>query len=171
MYRLFGGLGVSEQAPVRAALTSYATSAVADDWPAMENGGESPKTLDALNMLYGAVLAVPAPDERSAVLFEGLLSQLNVITESRRIRLHLAEGVVPNVIWLVLFTGAFMTLGFTFFFGLRNAVVQLLMTGMLAIVIFLALFVAVIIDHPFTGTVRVSPDALELVVNDFGSPP
>ena len=41
------------------------------------------------------------------------------------------------------------------------------MTGMLALVIFMALFVTVSIDHPFTGPIHVKPEALKLVLDDF----
>ena len=64
-----------------------------------------------------------------------------------------------------------MLLGFTFFFGLQNLRVQMLMTGMLAVVIFLALFVALSISHPFTGPVPVSTEPIELVVEDFAKTP
>jgi hypothetical protein len=33
--------------------------------------------------------------------------------------------------------------------------------------IFLALFVAITIDHPFTGPVRATAEAFELVIADF----
>ena len=64
-----------------------------------------------------------------------------------------------------------MTVGFTFFFGLENLRAQVLMSGMLALVIFLALFVAMSIDHPFTGPVSVEPEAIKLVLDDFRAPP
>ena len=31
-----------------------------------------------------------------------------------------ADGIVPAIIWVVLFGGAFLTIGFTFFFGAEN---------------------------------------------------
>jgi hypothetical protein len=169
-YRLSNGFDAASRAALKKALTAYAGSVVDEDWPAMSEGGESPAALAALNNLYDVALAVPANDARTATVLDALLAQLDTITDSRRERLTLAEGVVPNVIWLVLFIGALMTLGFTFFFGLRNAVVQLLMTAMLSILIFLALLVAAVIDHPFTGTIRVLPTAMELVVRDFSDP-
>jgi hypothetical protein len=167
MFRLSSSLDAGVRAPIHAALAQYGESAVADDWPAMERSGESTKTLRSLDDLYAIVLAMPAPDEKGAALFQSLLSELSAITESRRERLTLAQGIVPDLLWLVLFIGAFVTLGFTFFFGLRNLIVQLLMSGMLALLIFLALFVAVSIDHPFTGTVSVRPHAMELAIKDF----
>jgi hypothetical protein len=171
MYRLSAGIDTASAETLRAALTDYARSAVEDDWPAMAEESESPKTLAALNALYAATLAVPAADGRGTVLLNSLLGELDVVTEARRERLTLADGIIPGVIWLVLFSGAALTLGFTFFFGLRNLRAQLLMSGMLALVIFLSLFVALSIDHPFTGSVRVPPEPIALVLHDFGTPP
>lgn len=168
MYRLTGGLDPAAQPPLRDALTSYARSVIADDWPAMASGEQSQKTRSALDALYAATLALPAADPRGAVLLADMLTRLDLVTEARRVRLTLSEGIVPGVIWLVLFIGAAMTLGFTFFFGLENLRAQVLMTGMLAVVIFLALFVAISINHPFTGSVRVPPKPIEMVLLDFG---
>ena len=41
------------------------------------------------------------------------------------------------------------------------------MTAMLALVISMSLFIVVSLDHPFTGSVRVSAEALEAVLEAF----
>ncbi len=41
-----------------------------------------------------------------------------------------------------------------------------MMTGMLALLIFGALFVVVVIDHPFSGPVKVTPEPLVSVLAD-----
>jgi hypothetical protein len=60
-----------------------------------------------------------------------------------------------------------VTLSFTCFFGAQSIRAQTLMTGMLAAVIFMALFVAVEIDHPFTGPVSVGPEAMRIALEGF----
>ena len=81
-------------------------------------------------------------------------------------------ALVPAIIWVVLFGGAFLTVGFTFFFGAENLRAQSLMTGALSILIFAGLLTVVEIGHPFAGTVKVGPEALAAVVKDFaGGPP
>ena len=171
MYRLSAGIAPPGDKAIRDVLTAYGRAAIDNGWPAMTAGEESPESRIALDKLYTAILALPIAGERDAVLLETMLGRVNEITDARRERLALSEGVVPNVIWLVLFTGAIMVLGFTFFFGLQNLRVQMLMTGMLAVVIFLALFVALSISHPFTGPVAVSAEPIELVVEDFAKTP
>jgi hypothetical protein len=171
LYRLAGGLDFDEHLTVGDALSRYAASVIDDDWPAMARGEEGAATREALNAVYTAALALGVDDARKAVLLDAILTQLDLITDARRERLALAEGVVPHVLWLVLFLGAAMTIGFTFFFGLENLRAQVLMAGMLALVIFLALFVAMSISHPFTGPVSVTPEQIELLLDDFASTP
>lgn len=165
--RLAGGFSPAEVEALRRAVGAYAHSVVSDDWPAMATGKRAAKPLETLNSLYAVAIAIVPSDERGAVLLETLLTQLDRVTEARRTRLNLADGILPDMIWLVLSIGAALTVGFTFFFGLENLRVQMLMTGMLALLIFLALFVALSIDHPFTGPAAVEPTAIERLLSDF----
>ena len=72
----------------------------------MAKGEESPEARRALTGVYRAVLALPVDVPRDAVLLDALLTQVDLVTDARRERVGLAEGVVPNAIWLVLFIGA-----------------------------------------------------------------
>ena len=170
-YRVAGGLDPDARQTLRDALSRYAESVIRDDWPAMSKRSESAKSRHALNATYTATLALGVDTARDAVLFDALLTQLDLVTDARRERLALAAGVVPMLIWLVLFIGAALTLGFTFFFGLENLRAQVMMAGILALVIFLALFVTVSISHPFAGPVSVTPEPIALVLEDFAKPP
>jgi hypothetical protein len=67
----------------------------------------------------------------------------------------------------VLSGGAILTIGFTLFFGAENLRAQVMMTGILAFLIFSGLLIITAIDHPFAGTVRVQPEALLAVLEDF----
>ena len=97
-----------------------------------------------------------------------ILEQLDVITQARRARIVAAAGIMPGIIWLVLFAGAFVTIGFTFFFGSQNVKAQAVMTGGLTLLIFAGLLIIVSIDHPFAGSVHVGPEPLEQALADFG---
>jgi high-affinity Fe2+/Pb2+ permease len=69
----------------------------------------------------------------------------------------------------VLFGGAVLTVGFTFFFATESLRAQTLMTGALTALIFSGMLIIVAIDHPFAGSVKVMPEALSAVLNDLGS--
>lgn len=168
LYRLSGGLDEEPGKALRQNLDDYCKAAITGDWPAMEQGRDSAHVREALDHAYATILAVHPADPRGGALLSEVLRQLDLVTQARRDRLVTAAGTVPGVVWLVLFAGAILTISFTFFFGTQNVVVQTLMTGMLSLLIFAGLFVIVAIDRPFAGTVKVQPEALHAVLEEFG---
>jgi hypothetical protein len=167
IYRLSAGTE-PEAVTTRAALGNYLTLAVTRDWPQMAREHESPAVTQALNALYAATLRYTRSGERPAGASVELFHQLDVMTSARRTRLQLAVGIVPSVLWFALVVGGILTVGFTFFFGTANFSAQVMMTGILAVIVFIGLFVIVAIDHPFTGPVFVDSEPLQRVLTDFG---
>lgn len=153
---------------LRTAVVGYARSAIEDEWPAMALESESHSTTRALNNVYSTALALGAAGTRETADMAEVFTQLDNVTSARRIRLHLATGLVPGVVWAALFAGALLTVAFTLFFGSENLPAQISMTGVLSVLVTLGLVVIVSIDHPFTGPVRVRPDPLEAVLVDLG---
>ena len=171
IYRMAEGIGGPPGAALYESLTKYLDAAINQDWPAMERGGESHVATHALDGVYVALLTYNPDDRRGSMLAAEVVHQLDQVTQARRARLVLASGIVPGVIWFVLFGGAFLTVAFTFFFGTQNLRAQTVMTGALTVLIFAGLLIIVAIDHPFAGTVKVTPEALSAVLRDFGPQP
>jgi len=169
VYRLSYGLAEEPATSLRARLGAYLAATISDDWPAMEHANESSSARLALDAVYESVLVSLTPQGRDGAVVAEILHQLDVITQERRARIAAADGTVPGVIWPVLFGGAMVTVGFTFFFGTQNLLAQSLMTGLLSVVIFSALLIVVVIDRPFSGAVTVKPDALDKVLVEFGT--
>jgi Na+/melibiose symporter-like transporter len=167
LYRLAAG-SEPEAAGAKAALNNYLRLAIDRDWPAMAKEKESRDVTRALDGLYAAILRLPETEVRKSAALAEMLKQLDEMTESRRTRLHLATGIVPTMLWVVLCCGAVMTIGFTFFFGTKNLGAQITMTGILAVIVFMGLLVIVSFDHPFTGPVHVDAAPLQIVLDDFG---
>ncbi len=167
LYRLSHGLGGGGEA-VRHELTGYLKEVIENDWPAMSRGQLSPRGTQSVDDIYRALLADPSNDPRSVATYAQMSAEIDALTQARRLRFALAGGVVPGVIWAVLLLGAAATVGYTFFFGNSSEVAQVLMTGLLAIVIFMGLLVIVAVNHPFTGDVSVGPEPLEFVLRELG---
>jgi Na+/melibiose symporter-like transporter len=166
VYRLVAGPEPEKQA-TREALANYLKLAIAKDWPQMALEKESRETTQALDALYAAALRLTEEGTKeSAVSFE-LFKELDTITEARRVRLHIATGIVPGVIWMVLFSGAVLTVSFTFFFATKNLPAQVMMTGILSVLVFMGLLVIVEIDHPFTGPSHVDSESLQAVLENI----
>jgi hypothetical protein len=170
VYRLSYGMADAPATSLRTRLSDYLAATISDDWPAMEHANESPSARRALDAVYGSILVSLSAQSDSALVAE-TLHQLDEITQARRSRIAAADGTVPGVIWPVLFGGAAVTIGFTFFFGTQNLLAQSLMTGLLSVMILSGLFIVLVIDRPFSGAVTVKPDALAKVLAEFGPTP
>jgi hypothetical protein len=167
VFRLSHGIDDPGGTELREAMRNYLAATVAVDWPAMDRGIFGSTTLparEALDGLYTALLKIDSARAVRIPLMSEALHQLDVIAQSRRARLIASEGTVPTVIWLLLFGGAVMTIGFTFFFGMESLAAQTLMTGLLSVLIFSELLAIVAIDRPFSGIVKVEPHALANVL-------
>lgn len=168
LYRLSDGLGHEAGAALRGKLTAYLKSAVAEDWPEMQRGGSSEETTRKLSDLYGAALAAAAPAGGESAVLSKIFDELSIVTQARRDRNALAAGVVPGIIWVVLVAGGIMTVGSAFFFTSQNLFAQVVMTGMLSVIVCLAILAVISISYPFTGPVGVGPAPLTGLLGDFG---
>ncbi len=167
IYHLLPGLDPAQAVATRNALTAYLKSVVTDEWRAMEQGRANHPTWQALGNIYTALLSNQQTAKGDAAVKAEIFNQLNTLTQVRQIRLRAAEGDVPKPLWVVLFGGAILTIAFTFFFGTKNLRAQTLMTGLLSVLIFSELLIAVALDRPFTGGIRETPDAIIHVLKDF----
>lgn len=171
IYGLAAGFGEDTATTLRARVSAYLTSILEDEWPLMAFGHESSKTNQALVSLYAALVRIRPGDLHDQNLQQELYRELDKLTEARRARLVMAEGTVPGAIWFVLFFGALLTIGFTFLFATHNVVIQCLMVGALAALVFSALLVIIAIDRPFTGAVVVSQQSIRTVLEDLQALP
>ena len=174
IFRLSHGVDNETGAELRDALGKYLAIAVAIDWPAMDRGtiGEQTRPArQALDNVYSSLLKIVGMQNVSTVLVSDIMRQLDIIAQARRARLIASEGTVPGVIWALLFGGAVLTIGFTFFFGARSLSAQTVMTGILSILIFSELLAIVAIDRPFSGAVKVEPRSLTNILELYTNRP
>jgi Na+/melibiose symporter-like transporter len=166
LYRLTSG-PAPEVSAARNGLDTYLKLAIERDWPQMAEERESSDVTHALDELYAATIRLADKGQAPSAVVTEMFRQLDIITQARRTRLHLASGIVPDILWYVLFIGAFLTIGFTFFFATENLSAQIMMTGILSVLVLMGLLVIVSIDHPFAGPVHIESDPLQKVLDDF----
>jgi len=171
IYGLSAGLDAGDAAELRSRVSAYLESILAQEWPAMAAGHWSPATTAALRRVYQVVVRYQPTDMRDSDLQQELYRELDRLTEARRERLVMAEGTVPDVIWFVLLLGATLTIGFTFLFGTQYVIIQSVMTGVLAALIFSAILVVIAVDRPFSGAVVVSREPIRTVLEDMQAGP
>jgi uncharacterized protein DUF4239 len=110
-----------------------------------------------LRILFNQIDATSIPNRE---LYAESLRCLNNLAEYRRMRIFAGNDTVPPVIWLVLLVGGVFAVSYTFLFGMKNIRAQYLITTTLTVTITSILFLIYVLDHPFTGTTRVSLEPL-----------
>jgi hypothetical protein len=172
VFRLSDGVGPDVAENIRAAAHRYGVVLVTKEGPILARGGlVSVEATDALSALYAAVLTADPRTLEQSDAYQDLLAALTALSDGRRDRLELAGSTVPEVVWIALFGGAILNVAFTLFFGTRHIWVQMVMSGMLSAVIFMALFAIITMDHPFFGSVRVSMEPIAYVLLSVGKQP
>ena len=144
---------------VAAQLRSYARLVVEKEWPAMAEGNSSPEAWNEYNQLWRIYHEFTPPDEHQGAWYAESLQRLNELGDLRRERLLSVHSGVPGIIWAVLLGAGTITIGFTLFFGTRNARTQGLMIACLSVTIGLVLLSISALEHPFAGITRVEPEA------------
>lgn len=155
LYRFSEGFSVPFCEKIRKSLIEYADSVVVDEWPCMEHGMESAKTVAAMNTIWKVYLQYNPADSRESVLYTQSIALLDDLRSARQNRVLSSKTLIPGIMWFVLISGAMITVIFSFFFGSPNLKAQIGMTALLAVTIALFLLLLVQLDNPFFGPVSV----------------
>ena len=149
---------------IRQGLMDYTASVCNDELKRMSEGEITLHSNRAMARLITVFYQIDEKSVPNRELYAESLTRLNNLAQYRRIRIFAGNDTVPFAVWLVLLVGGVITISYTYFFGMRNIQSQYLMTGALTVTITLILVLIYILDHPFTGTSKVSTEPLKQVL-------
>jgi hypothetical protein len=132
-------------------------------------GESSPRAWALIDEIRLTVQNMNPETDVELVLYEQGLERVHDLADARRDRLVEAWEGIPVILWVVLVVGAIVTVGFTYLFGMDSTTTHTLMVAALALVIGLVLFTIGSLEYPFSGDVRLSPEAFELVLKRFAT--
>jgi hypothetical protein len=74
---------------------------------------------------------------------------------------------VSGVLWLVLVIGAVPAVTYPLLFSCRQQSIQVVVAGSVMMIVMLGLLVTVSLQHPFSGTVAIEPEAFRQLLQSF----
>lgn len=158
---------------IRELLVSYPKLVASSEWPLLADGESDSGTTATLNSLREEVLSLPSTPDQVKSARERALERLREITDLRRDRLDQAGGLDHTGRFMLIGTlvGAVGMVVFPLLIGftarLRHVLQMGVMAGVLAVVCVLCLGMT----HPFSGVLRVQPEAFTSVVDELGGIP
>jgi hypothetical protein len=169
VFRLAHPLPDPEGRQLQELARSYAQVVVDEEWALMAQGRTSPRAWDLLDEMTIGFENVEVRTKAEQVLYGEALDRINELADARNARIVESGEGIPTALWGVLVVGGIMVVGFTYLFGLDNSLAHMLMVAALALLISSILFSIGLLEYPFSGSVRVGPEAFELVLERFES--
>jgi hypothetical protein len=165
---VYRDVGAFAQGPqIRAQLREYVELVSGEEFAAMRSGRESARADAMVELIHREIRDLPVKSRSQADVHIELLGNMNAALADRDERLNLDATGLNGLMWAILFSGAVVTVGFTYLFGFKERVMQNLMIGALGMMIGLVLFLAVALDYPFRGSITVGPEAFETLSSTF----
>jgi Protein of unknown function (DUF4239) len=151
---------------LRQKVREYTVFVIEEAWPAQKRG--QGQMIDGgtviLDDFQAKLYSFQAGNASQAALHAETLRGYNSLLEYRRLRIDAVGGGLSNVMWAVIWVGAAISIGIAYFFNIPDiklhAILVALMGGFLAMV----LFMIVINDKPFYGSVSISSDPYKLIL-------
>lgn len=172
-----GRLGRSLPSPQREEIqrltTEYAKVMIEQEWPAMAKEQVSPRGRQIMTELWTLLPATDTRTPQQQAAVQQALSELSAMSQHRRIRVLESRTELPAILWIVLMTGAIVTVGASCLFGVEDFKVHALQVGALSLTISIVLVAIADIDHPFDGIVHVTPSSFQYALDSLNpaSPP
>lgn len=174
IFRDTAGLPDAIAAPLRTDLRRYLETVINVEWPAQQAGHISGAGWSLLEDTQLRIADYEPQTKSQTALQQEWLRSLNQLYALRRHRLLAAQGHVPPLVWWVILLGGAITVGYTYLFGATRFLMHLILTAAVTLMLTLDVILIVQLDYPFRGTVSVSAEAYETVLDHMrrlSSPP
>jgi Protein of unknown function (DUF4239) len=170
LYGLYGSVS-SLPEPSRSLLQNdlrdYARKVIDVGWPAQRRGEivvENSTTLDKFQREFEAF---EPRTEKEKILAATIPLEFDSLEESRSIRLDSVRAELPHPLWALIVLGGLICIVATWFFHTESLKMHLWMTGLLAGLLGLMIYMVAVLDNPYRGTVSVSPAPFERVYDQM----
>lgn len=166
LYRLSTGYPEPLQHNLQQAIRHYTDHAINVEWPSMAahvHDGVADNPIGATG-LWQLVGSFTPNDSRQSILADKSYDQLQLIGEDRALRYMYGNEDFPSVVWLVIYAGLIITIGFSYFFGLETFPSQALMCGIFSSLLGLTILAILELAHPYQGAVVVSDSPLKFAI-------
>jgi hypothetical protein len=154
-------IGAAFSEPMRSrldnAVIQYTETVVQDEWPQMARKHYQAGKVGA-HELWAVVLSYHPADGREQLLMDKAIDELNEISQTRSQRLLFYDDDLPSIVWVVIYLGCAITIGFSYFFGGDIFRAQLAMCLFFSILLGMTILAILELAHPYQGVVVISDE-------------
>lgn len=159
IFRAVNGLQDSAKTAFRSHLDSYAREVTYKEWDMMKSGTDSKVAWKLFDSLWNEILKYEPHNPKEATFYNKVIDNMEQLGDLRRLRILSMGSMIPGFMWLVVFLGGMITLGFTYFFAGEKVNIQMWMTGIVSFCLMLFLTLIILMDNPFSSSIAIDADA------------
>ncbi|MGO9606808.1 MAG: DUF4239 domain-containing protein [Candidatus Binataceae bacterium] len=157
LYKLGAGFSEPMRTQLDSAVLEYTHNVVEKEWPQMANNTYRAEKGRALK-LWSVILSYHTADSREQMLVDKAIDQLNIIGQARNERILFYDDDLPSVVWLIIYLGCAITIGFGYFFGSNVFRAQAAMCAFFSIMLGITILAILELAHPYQGTVTITDE-------------
>lgn len=173
LYWQVSGVPVAERDQIRALTREYTTRVVNREWALMDQKRSDPKADDLLVAVRAEITGLPAESDRELSTRDQALQSVRTVADERRARIEQAtnsSSLLTLLLWATII-GAVAMVAYPLLMGfsteLRHVTSIVVLAGTLAFTVYFA----VELDDPFSGLIKVEPDAFTTALAEFARIP
>ena len=167
LYRSSAAFTQPFESDIHSLIKEYVDIVINEEWTSLGRGEESLKAREILKNIWTLYTAYEPKAKKEEIFLAESVHKLDELREIRRLRIIDSRTGVHPILWFVLIVGAITIVSFTFFFGSDKFINHAIMASVLSAIIALILLTILSFSFPFTGSVRIEPQAFQQVISYY----
>jgi predicted PurR-regulated permease PerM len=145
------------------AYLDFVYNVIDDEFPSMEKMQSSTKTTLSFNNVFREMERLNPKNPIQIQLVTEMFRHLNELSTYRGLRNSSLETEIPPPIWLPIILGALITIFCAMLLDVEHVRLHVSLNTMLGIFIAVFLFIIVLLDHPYTGSLSIKPKSYQKI--------
>ncbi|MHB8206033.1 bestrophin-like domain [Mucilaginibacter sp.] len=151
----------AEMKPLMNSYINYVHYVINEEYPTMEQ--MKPLTAASHTDFDDVFRQMEKLDAREPKI-EQMFTGLNELATYRSLRQLDASSEIPIEIWIPLLLGALIILLFSVMIDVESTRLHIVINGLLGAFIGLVIYLVIILDHPFTGKIKIKPTEYQTIL-------
>ena len=152
-----------ESKKLMSAYLDFVYNVIDDEFPNMQKMQSSSKTSSAFNTVFHEMESLNPKNPFQTQLVTEMFRHLNELSTFRGLRNSSLETEIPPPIWLPIVLGAIITIFCAMLLDVEHIRLHVSLNAMLGAFIAIFLFIIVLLDHPYTGSLSIKPKSYQTI--------
>jgi hypothetical protein len=151
-------------------LRGYVHYVIEEAWPAQQRGIVPTGGSIRITHFQQDLFAFEPKTKGEEIVHAEAIRQFNVFIEARVAGKQSVGTALPEELWYVVVIGAALNLALIWMFVIDRVSIHLALSGILSLFVGLMLFFIAAMDNPFRGTLSISPEAYQMLLDTTMNP-